>query len=428
MRSLSGRHEPGLLTRLSGGAAARFLAERARSSERGVSFVIFALAAVVLLGMVAVGVDGARLYDERRRAQNAADHAALTAAQASCVMHKTAADAVAAGEAAALANGYDSNGSTNTVTVSYLGGTQFMATIHTRLPSTFAAVLGWQNLNTGGAATAECTGSGGEAPGAIWAGGDNCFSASDKTVEVTGSKQDVYGGVHSNRDVKVSGSTNRFTDEPTPPEDPFTYVGLFQDGGQGNTYETGSPKQVALPSPQWPGGYSPNDANTSLFNKYRDAAIANGTYFTTKVTTITKDGVYYTTSKDGMDISKIVGGSTRNVVLVAPDGPIKVSGSKWHFEPYNAPGLPRENLLMVSGLIKPDNRKCSEYVIATSGSNSTWNGIVWAPFGLIEMSGSDNSATNGSLIGWAVRLNGSDLDIIFDSDAYVFVPEILLLD
>jgi hypothetical protein len=83
---------------------------------------------------------------------------------------------------------------------------------------------------------------------------------------------------------------------------------------------------------------------------------------------------------------------------------------------------------MLSGLIRPDNNKCSEYVIATSGSKSTWNGIVWGPGGLIEFSGSDNSATNGALIGWAVRLNGSDLDIVFDSDAYVFIPDILMID
>jgi Flp pilus assembly protein TadG len=396
-------------------------------SESGITFVVFALAIVVILGMVAVGIDGGRLYDERRKAQNAADHAATTAAHAMCARVLTSGQAISAGEASALANGYDNNGTTNTVTVAYEGGTRFTATIETTIPSTFAVIIGWENLTTGGKATSECTGSAGDAPGAIWAGGDDCFSASDKTVEVTGSNQDVYGGVHSNKDVKISGSTNRFTDEPTPPDDPFTYVGNFQEGGSGNTYETGSPSQVPLPSPQWPGGYSPNDASTSLFNKYRDAAIANGTYYTSKVTALNKNGVYYTTSTQGMDISQIPGG-TRTVVLVAPNGPIKVSGSNWHLEPYNAPGLPRPNLLMLSGLIQPDNNKCSEFVIATSGSNSTWNGIVWGPGGLIEFSGSDNSATNGALIGWAVRLNGSDLDIVFDSDAYVYNPDILMLE
>src|SRR5918992_4744856 len=58
-------------------------------SERGISFVIFALAIVVLLGMVAVGIDGGRLYDERRQAQNAADHAALAGALAACTSTST---------------------------------------------------------------------------------------------------------------------------------------------------------------------------------------------------------------------------------------------------------------------------------------------------------------------------------------------------
>src|SRR5918999_2617999 len=84
-------------------------------SERGITFILFALAIVVLLGMVAVGIDGGRLYDERRQAQNAADHAALAAAFAACTSTSTdpavlLATAVAAGLASADENGYDANG------------------------------------------------------------------------------------------------------------------------------------------------------------------------------------------------------------------------------------------------------------------------------------------------------------------------------
>lgn len=54
-----------------------------------------------------------------------------------------------------------------------------------------------------------------------------------------------------------------------------------------------------------------------------------------------------------------------------------------------------------------------------SGSDSEWNGIVWAPGGLIEMSGSMNETTlEGTLIGWAVRLNGSNLTIAYQADLF----------
>jgi hypothetical protein len=45
------------------------------------------------------------------------------------------------------------------------------------------------------------------------------------------------------------------------------------------------------------------------------------------------------------------------------------------------------------------------------------------------MSGSSNVASNGSLLGWAVRLNGSDLVIRYDGDLFATPadPEVLIL-
>jgi hypothetical protein len=53
------------------------------TTERGQVLVIIILASVVLFGFAALAVDGGRFYAERRRAQNAADAAALAAAFAS---------------------------------------------------------------------------------------------------------------------------------------------------------------------------------------------------------------------------------------------------------------------------------------------------------------------------------------------------------
>lgn len=52
-----------------------------RRAKRGQSLVIVALSATVLFGIIALGLDGGRLYFERRDTQNASDAAALAGAQ-----------------------------------------------------------------------------------------------------------------------------------------------------------------------------------------------------------------------------------------------------------------------------------------------------------------------------------------------------------
>ncbi len=52
-----------------------------RRGKRAQSLVIVALSATVLFGIIALGLDGGRLYFERRDVQNAADAAALAGAQ-----------------------------------------------------------------------------------------------------------------------------------------------------------------------------------------------------------------------------------------------------------------------------------------------------------------------------------------------------------
>ena len=54
---------------------------RAKDDESGVVLIIFALAMVVLLGMIAIAIDGGYGFVQNRRAQNAADFAAFAAAQ-----------------------------------------------------------------------------------------------------------------------------------------------------------------------------------------------------------------------------------------------------------------------------------------------------------------------------------------------------------
>jgi len=413
------------------GRLRRALSSHLQRSESGVTFVIFAMAIIALLGMVAVGVDGGRLYDERRQAQNAADHAATTAAHALCVRELPTDQAAAAGVASAATNGYDDDGTSNAVTVSYVSGTRFTADVWTQIPSTFAGIIGWSTLETSGSATAECIEGAAEGIGAIYAGGtcpNNKYG-----VDIPGSNQTVTGGVHTNAKAHVGGSSNEFDliPESSPPQhDPFTHVAGFGDTGGGNVYEPGYPSPVPMPDPVWPDGWDPAvvtggggaPPEGSFLRRYYDYALAHGTLFSTKVTSIGGDGVYYTTSGEGMDIGSVAPGA-HNVVLVAPSGPIKISASSTELHPFNDASFPRDNILMLSNMQKSsanqNEKKCDEYTIAMSGSNSDWNGIIWAPGGLIEMSGSLNDTTfSGTLIGWAVRLNGSNLTIAYQADLF----------
>ncbi len=64
--------------------------------------------------------------------------------------------------------------------------------------------------------------------------------------------------------------------------------------------------------------------------------------------------------------------------------------------------------------------------VLLDGSNQDWSGIIYGPNGLIELSGSSNTALTGSLIGYSVRLNGSDLTIIADPSLFPGDPFVAL--
>jgi len=83
------------------------------AKESGQALVIIALAAVGLFAFAALAIDGSMVFSDRRHAQNAADTAVLDAA----LTYVRVGDWVTEGKARATSNGYDDNGTTNTVEV-----------------------------------------------------------------------------------------------------------------------------------------------------------------------------------------------------------------------------------------------------------------------------------------------------------------------
>ena len=77
-----------------------------------------------------------------------------------------------------------------------------------------------------------------------------------------------------------------------------------------------------------------------------------------------------------------------------------------------------ENLLVFAGQPYSGVDQCDKFVVSMSGSDQNWTGIIYGPNGLIEMSGSTNTTFTGSLIGFSVRLNGSEMEIIANPDFF----------
>ena len=82
---------------------------------------------------------------------------------------------------------------------------------------------------------------------------------------------------------------------------------------------------------------------------------------------------------------------------------------------YGIIGNPVDNALLAFGN-EPYGGidQCDKFVVSMGGSTQSWQGVIYGPNGLIEMNGSSNTTFTGSLIGFSVRLNGSDITIIAD--------------
>lgn len=90
------------------------------------------------MGLMALALDMSLAMVDRRTAQNAADHAALSAAYARC----TSGNPVAKANASVVRNGYD----VSELTLNHQGGNKYEAMIDSDNPTFFGRVLGFTAL------------------------------------------------------------------------------------------------------------------------------------------------------------------------------------------------------------------------------------------------------------------------------------------
>ncbi len=132
-----------------------------KSQEKGQALILVALAAIGLVGFAALAIDGSMKFSDQRHAQNAADSAALAAALAAT--RNEAINPVAL--AVATTNGYD-GGDMNDVTVTAedipagsggcpggAPGTEITVDIESHVKTTFARIVGWNELKNNVTAT-----------------------------------------------------------------------------------------------------------------------------------------------------------------------------------------------------------------------------------------------------------------------------------
>lgn len=134
---------------------------RINPSEHGQALIIIALAFVGIVGMAGLVIDGGNAFQDRQRAQNAVDAAALASAHA----RVTGGDLVAAALATAAQNGYDNNGVTNIVSLytppkdgPHAGDIEYVQVIITSHVNTyFARVIGRDQITNTVEATSRTT-------------------------------------------------------------------------------------------------------------------------------------------------------------------------------------------------------------------------------------------------------------------------------
>lgn len=126
---------------------------RTRSEETGAVVVVAALSMFAIMALAALAIDGGLSHNDRSRAQNGADNAALAGAWAACEGR----DPVAAALATAAANGLGSPSSDALVDVVDLGDNSIRVTIDLTRQAEFGRAIGTETIGVSATATAACS-------------------------------------------------------------------------------------------------------------------------------------------------------------------------------------------------------------------------------------------------------------------------------
>jgi hypothetical protein len=420
----------------------------------GQAIIIIAMAAIGLLAMMGLAIDGGRLLFLQRDTRNTADAAAIAAARALC----TGRDPEPFALAAADENGFDNNRVDNWIDVyappisagyaipEECEGCYVEVSVKGEIPPTFIGIVYSGDLAATSRAIGTCNPdiNANEPPElrGVWAMGEAC---PPNSVEISGSDIWIEGGGHSNGTMKIlpDGIGGGIVIGPTSVVDPYndstivlgedkitwdpgeddsdtgeTSTGsclgsCFEDisGGDG---PSGPGPYVTEKKEEWPVDYDMADFQlpdgteakaAQLKGEYYEFPCSGKFYDWVKAEHMTgnamDNGIYYMECNIKVDKLNNV---TGNVTIVST-GDIDVSGDHQNWEPYV------QDLLLFSTA----GSGCDS-VIKFSGNNNQWEGNIFAPNGGIQMSSANNFTARGCLVAQQVQLSGSSNQVICEAD------------
>ncbi len=438
-----------------------------RKLNSGQAIVLIAFAAVGLIAIMGLSIDGGRVLLLQRRTQNAADAAVLAATRAMC---RGDVNYVQAGLNTAAANDFNNDNVTNTVSITpatdasitipaECQGCYLQAVVKGDIPGTFISMFYGGPLEATSRAIAVCnpnvTDDNANKIGlrALWGIGDSgCHPAN---VEVSGASVYISGGFHSNADVQFGGGGGGGT-----LIGPLSYVGsskidekkfTVQDGsfvpgqtipdhtilgqcssncfkppstgGGGSTCtdeafpgtnpfkvcdKQGDPLALNI-SAYAPGGAKANAAGSN-YHAYSGSCGGFDSWLDGfKTGGSLTGGLFYSTCD--LDLGGVTGIGTFVTM-----GDIKISGG------FNLTAYQDGLLFFADSGGGPGGTCQGTTGIKISGSSNHFTGNIYAPHGEVDFSGASNNTTNGCIVAWGINLSGSSNQVICNPNDPTYTP------
>lgn len=388
-----------------------------RKSERGQAIVLIAFAIIGLIGMAGLTIDGGFAYSDRRNAQNAADNAALAAGRA-FIREENYTNA---GLALAVANGYNNNGTTNTVNIykppqngTYAGNNEYIqVVIVSHYQTGFARVLGVNQMTNVVDAVARV----------IPSKKVNLFDGSAvvglsphdcKAVKYQGNANTTITGtgIYVNSDCATSAFFNNSAAAQLTAPSMCSVGGITYEPGAinipGDKLETGC-EAYTYPSDEYVMPLPNCTGNATVSgNSMSPGLYSSNQAFPPAGVTVLQPGIYCVDANFTLNGGDSLFGT--NVIIYMIDGDVTWNGGA-------TVNLDAPDDGPFAGLLLYSPYENSSTIKINGDSTSTFQGTFLAPSSAVEVNGSgSNTGIDGQIIGYTVDLTGTSATTInFDS-------------
>jgi hypothetical protein len=353
-----------------------------------------------LLALMALGLDGAQIFLERRDAQAAADLAALAGALS---LPDDEPQARADAKAIGAANGYDP---AQVIPVTAYGGDpdRIQVTVDASVTTFFLPILDmflpgdYSTVEVSARAVAEVdVGSGyGDA---IFAAEPACPDDPKLVLEWTGEQIIINGGIHSNGGISVppqGGQANGGTS--------YSCEDAFDDRG-GVVFDPPAAPTEGGATREWPSPHELSEFTCTTF----EGVPADGEW-----NVGADEGDWWVGGRRNATSPPTLESGT--YCATGPNGSIKLSGGADIVGEVTFIATGTIDIQLGSGELTPHEEDVLVFSLEgdaiVSGNASTWDGLIYAPNGTATVSGQSDTVLTGGVHAWNVVLAGNGFRII----------------